>query len=562
MYFKVSGRHNPATEKHDWYYRLVESFRNALGESRQRTVLSVGFIDHLSSEQINQIQQGLNDRVEGQMTLFEDAEVQTQIDSLYSRLIREKRIDRIHKDNDKSKDWETIDLNSLKNKDVREIGSEWMTYQAIKELGIESYLTSRDWDSDKVNLAVSHLVSRAVYPASELKIVSFMTENSSVCELTGYPVESINRFKLYGISNSLYEEKSGLESHLSHRTNNLFDIKDTICIYDLTNTYFEGEKRRSSLARYGRSKEKRNDCPLVVLALVVNVEGFIKYSAIYKGNMSDSRSLPDMIDKLRVETSESATRALVVMNAGITTEENLELIKNKGYDYICVIRSNLKKYKEIESSFPVTVRDNKDREITLQRVETEKDTEYYLKVTSPTKALKEHAMRNQFQVRFEEQLSNIARSLNKKGGVKKYDKVCERIGRLKQKYPSVHRMYSIELKKDKKDICTSLVWHLLPHVEVQKKDEAGVYFLRTNLSETKEELVWTAYNCIRNIESSFRCLKSDLDLRPVFHKSDEASEAHLHLGLLAYWVVNTIRHKLKQHGIHSSWKEIVRIMNT
>ena len=562
MYFKVSGRHNPATEKHDWYYRLVESYRNALGESRQRTVLSVGFIAHLSSEQINQIQQGLNDRVDGQMTLFEDTEVQTLIDSLYLRLIQEKKIDRIQKDKDKSKDWETIDLNSLKNKDVREIGSEWMTYQAIKELEIESYLSSQGWSSEKVNLAVSHLISRAVYPASELKTVGFMTENSSVCELTGYPVESINRFRLYGISHCLYKEKSGLESHLSHKTNELFDIKDTIYIYDLTNSYFEGEKRRSNLARYGRSKEKRNDCPLVVLALVVNVEGFIKYSAIYQGNMSDSRSLPDMIEKLRVETSESASRALVVIDAGITTEENLELIKSKGYDYICVSRSNLKKYKDIENRPPVTVKDNKDREITLQKVVTEKDAEYYLKVTSPAKALKEHAMRNQFQDRFEEQLNNITGSLDKKGGVKRYDKVCERIGRLKQKYPSIHRMYGIELEKDKNDICTSLAWHLLEQVEVQKKEEAGVYFLRTSLCDPEEELVWTAYNCIRNIESSFRCLKTDLDLRPVFHKSDEASEAHLHLGLLAYWVVNTIRHKLKQHGIDSSWKEIVRIMNT
>ena len=212
-----------------------------------------------------------------------------------------------------------------------------------------------------------------------------------------------------------------------------------------------------------------NDCPLVVLALVVNVEGFIKYSAIYQGNMSDSRTLPDMIEKLRVETSENASRALVVMDAGITTEENLKLIKSKGYDYICVSRSNLKKYKDIENSFPVTVRDNKNREITLQKVVTEKDSEYYLKIVSPFKALKEDAMRNQFQDRFEEGLNRIAGSLIKKSGVKRYDKVCERIGRLKQKYPSVYRMYSIELKKDEKDICTSLVWSLLEHVEVQKR---------------------------------------------------------------------------------------------
>ena len=540
---------------------MVESYRNALGEVRQRTVLSVGFIDHFSVDQINQIQKGLNDRIEGQMSLFEDFQVQSQIDYLYGRLVNEKKIDRITDDRDKSKDWETIDMNSLKNKDIREIGSEWMTCQAIKELDIASYLSSRGWSMDNINLAMSHLISRAVYPASELKTARFMADNSSACELTGYPMEAVNRFKLYNISKALYEEKAGLESWLCHKTNELFDIKDNIILYDLTNTYFEGEKRDSRLARYGRSKEKRNDCPLIVLALVVNVEGFIKYSAIYQGNMSDSRSLPDMIDKLRVATS-SQTRALVVMDAGIATEDNLKAVNNKGYDYVCVSRSDLKKYKDIEVGSPVTVRDNKEREITLQQVITETDSEYYLKVNSPAKALKEHAMRDQFQERFEQQLCCISESITRKGGVKNYDKVCERIGRLKQKYPSVHRMYSIELMKNERDICTSLVWQLLPRMEVQKKEEAGVYFLRTNLKEPEEELVWTTYNCIRNIEASFRCLKSDLDLRPIFHKTDEASEAHLHLGMLAYWVVNTIRHKLKQKGIRSSWREIVRIMNT
>lgn len=86
--------------------------------------------------------------------------------------------------------------------------------------------------------------------------------------------------------------------------------------------------------------------------------------------------------------------------------------------------------------------------------------------------------------------------------------------------------------------------------------------MQTNLDEPEEELVWTTYNCIRNIESSFRCLKTDLDLRPIYHKSDEATEARLHLGLLAYWIVNTIRYQLKTVGIHSSWKEINRMMKT
>ena len=562
MYFKASGRRNPDTNKSDWYYRLVESYRNQLGEVRQRNILSVGFMSEFSDEQIDQIQQGLNDRLNGQTTLFEDSIVQSQIEQLYCRMVREKKIDILQADKKRIEDWETVDLNSLKNKDVRDIGAEWLTVQAIKELAIEDFLASRGWSSVNIQLAISHLISRAVYPASELKTVRFMQDNSAVCELTGYPENDINHYKLYSISKALYKEKSGLEAFLSRKTNELFDLKDNIILYDLTNTYFEGEKRNSSLARYGRSKEKRSDCPLIVLALVVNVEGFVKHSAIYQGNMSDSRSLPDMIDKLRLQTSEQSTRALVVMDAGIATEDNLALVKSKGYDYICVSRSNLKKYKAMEGAPVVTVKDNKDRKIELQRVASTKDMEYYLKINSPAKALKEHSMRNQFQDRFEEQLNCIADSIHKRSGVKRYDKVCERIGRLKQKYPSVHRIYNIELTKNEEDICTSFTWKLIPQVEVQKKEEAGVYFLRTSLKEPEEELVWTGYNCIRNIESSFRCLKTDLDLRPIFHKTDEASEAHLHLGMLAYQIVNTIRYKLKQNGIDSSWKEIIRIMNT
>ena len=95
---------------------------------------------------------------------------------------------------------------------------------------------------------------------------------------------------------------------------------------------------------------------------------------------------------------------------------------------------------------------------------------------------------------------------------------------------------------------------------VAKKE--GYYLLRTTLNEKDEQVQWTIYNVIREIEATFRTLKTDLDLRPIFHKKDESSMAHLHLGLLAYWVVNTIRYQLKQKGIKNEWRDIVRIMNT
>ena len=231
---------------------------------------------------------------------------------------------------------------------------------------------------------------------------------------------------------------------MSTRTNELFDIQDKIILYDLTNTYFEGRKQGSKLAKYGRSKEKRSDAKLVVLGLVINPEGFIKYSSIMEGNMTDCKTLEGMIGKLRVKTSSSARKALVIIDAGIATEENLKMIQDNGYDYLCVSRSNLKTYNIEAGAATVCVTDNRKPKIELCRVKSERNTDYYLKVESHSKELKERSMNEQFRSRFKAGLQQIADSLTKKGGVKQEDKVHERIGRLKQKYPSIGRYFDIE----------------------------------------------------------------------------------------------------------------------
>jgi hypothetical protein len=470
-----------------------------------------------------------------------------------------------------------IDLNSIRNKDVREVGAEWMSYQAMRQLQIAPFLESLGWSEDQVRLAQTHIISRAVYPASELKTTRWIKENSAVCEITGYDLEQVTKDRLYAISKKLYSEKEALEQHLSTRTNELFDIQDKIVLYDLTNTYFEGRKQGSKLAKYGRSKEKRSDAKLVVLGLVINPEGFLKYYSIMEGNMADSKTLEGMIGKLRIKTSSTARKALVVIDAGIATDENLKMILDNGYDYLCVSRSNLKTYNIEAGAATVSVTDNRKQKIELCRVKSDRNTDYYLKVESHSKELKERSMNEQFRSRFEAGLQQIADSLTKKGGVKQEDKVHQRIGRLKQKYPSIQRYFDIETEvkeeaetkrkkknaepdKEKKRIVTSVKWAIKEDVDINAR--SGVYFLRTSLESKSEESVWQFYNIIREIEATFRVLKTDLDLRPIYHKKDENTMAHLHLGLLAYWLVNTVRHQLKQDGIHSGWREIIRTMNT
>ena len=235
-----------------------------------------------------------------------------------------------------------------------------MCLQTVRQLQIDRYLETHGWSDEDRDLALAHIVCRTVYPASEWKTLRYIKENSSICELLGLDTDKITKDRLYKTSLRLYAEKEGLEKHLSHKTNELFDIQDKIIIFDLTNFYYEGEMRKSALARYGRSKEKRSDCPLVVLAIVVNVEGFIKYTAIYEGNMADSKTLGAMIDHLVSATTVTpkdteGKKRIVVIDAGIATEENLQMITDKKYDYVCVSRSSLKKYTVAEGISPVVV---------------------------------------------------------------------------------------------------------------------------------------------------------------------------------------------------------------
>jgi hypothetical protein len=182
--------------------------------------------------------------------------------------------------------------------------------------------------------------------------------------------------------------------------------------------------------------------------------------------------------------------------------------------------------------------------IRLKSVTTEKNTNHYPEVKS-------------------NEGSRDEKSIHSKGGVKQADKVHGRIGRAKERYPSVQQYYIIGVPVDEKTkVATNITWKKDEEKHNDKIDNIGVYFLRTNMNVADEVIVWNIYNIIREIENTFRTLKTDLDLRPIYHKSDGATMAHLPLGLLAYWLVNTVRYQLKNHGINSVWSEIVRIGNT
>ena len=584
MNFTSQKRFNPKTGRDGRYYRLKESYRNALGRSCTRILLNVGFIDDLQPEEMRDISRALTYKYEHQdetelwpdpLCVYSDR-VRERALEYWGEMVRLGSLDIISKayEASKAKAERHVDTDTLEHRDARDIGAEWLCLQAIRQLEFDRFLLSLGWSPEDVKTAVAHLIVRTVYTPSELKSLRIMRENSAVCQLLDLAMDAVTHRKVYSVADWFLKEKAAIEKYLCHKTDDLFKPTNRVMLFDLTNFYFEGRKENSRKAKFGRSKEKRSDCRLLVLALAINTDGFIRYSSVLEGNTADPKSLPDMVDKLIADNPAGCAdgeKVLVVIDAGIATEENLKLIREKGYDYLCVSRKALTDYEVSPDARTVTVRDCRERPIKLQEVHTG-GGDYYLKIDSPAKALKEESMNRKFRKGFEDGMQAIAASLAKKGGTKKRDAVLKRIGKLEGKYPSIARYYQIDVQDDGKGKATEVSWQL----KLPDKQVSGTYFLRTNVKRLDEKTTWDYYNLIREIECTNRQTKTDLNLRPIYHRKDDRSDAHLFLGLLSYWIVNTIRYQMKKVNEARKkadpnpkaeyptpyWTEIVRVMQT
>lgn len=569
MFIKTIVKTDKTTGKRYDYYRLCEGYR--LGAKvRHRPILSLGRLEGIESKEDKKL---LADRIEallkGETALFAfdvPLVIERSAQEASKRILDKKLMDvnplTKPKSANQNSDYEHIDLNSITHEEVRELGSEWLCRQTVDKLSLQTFLNKECLFSDEqAKTAVMHIISRAVYPASEHKTAQWIQANSSVAELCGVEAQKVHRNKLYEISKKLYTVKDKIERHLSTKTNELFDLQDRVIFYDLTNTNFEGRKGDSKIARFGRSKEKRSDAKIVALAAVINAEGFLKYSKIYQGNMADVKTLETTIAEISHLTSQSLRKPIIVMDAGISSEDNLAMLKEKQYDYICVSRSKLKDYQSAKADGTKTiVYDQRNNPIELEIVKSEGTDDAFLYVRSEQKAIKEVSMESHFSQHYEEALEQIKQSLHKKGGTKKLDKVWERVGRLKERYPTANKYYNISVDADATNtIAMNLTW---TKITPKTKSGEGVYFVRTSLDKQQETTLWTIYNTLTEIEATFRVLKTDLSLRPIFHQKDENTEAHLFLGLLAYQLVATVRYQLKMHNINHDWRNIVRIMNT
>jgi transposase len=295
----------------------------------------------------------------------------------------------------------------------------------------------------------------------------------------------------------------------------------------------------------------------------VNTDGLLVRTLIYEGNRQDVTTVKEVVGTLADRTSPEA-RKIVVMDAGFYSDANAKWLVENHFDYITVLPSGYAKFTA-DSDKVVRHEDCRRQEIRLQmgKVEIEGVQHKALLVDSDAKALKEQSMHEQAAKRYEEGLEAIRAGITKKGGTKSRDAVNNRLGRLDKQYGAVRKEYEVTFTyegKGKKEKAVAMEWKRKDGTVMEREKSHGKYVLLTSLDENDEVNVWKFYNVIRTVEETFHVLKTDLDIRPVYHKSDGGIKAHLNLAVLAYWIVSVTKYRLKlKEYPNVRWDEIMRI---
>lgn len=542
-------------------HQLVESIRTESGP-RHKLVLNLGRIS-LDNDKWKALANRIENILNNQPRLFEEDDEVECLARHYATTIQHERIKQASNKNQESaterecEDYEEVNINSLCHSNLKSIGAEHVTLSQIESYGFEKILKRLKFDSKDITYAIMLVVGRLVHPSSERETARWINETSSISELLKTEVKVYDN-ALHRTAVKLFEFHEAIESGLSESARKAFDLNESVILYDLTNTYFEGSKKRSKIAKYvGHSKEKRNDCPLVTLSLTVDGEGFPKQSKVYEGNVSEPETLDKVLKALDKDKSFYRTSKTIVMDAGIATEKNIGIIKGSDYKYIAVSRkiSYEEGFWDQSEEEEIRLSDGVNK---LKIKLANKDGESYLLCHSDIKQEKEASILLRKQESFEKGLDEINEGLKRKGTQKKQEKISGRIGRLKEKY-KVGSLYDINIRM-KEDQVTNIEYS--KNSKGQMKEEGtGYYVLRTNRLDLSGEAISQIHRSLTRIEDCFRSMKG-IGLRPNPHHREDPTIAHIHITVIAYHILCGILKKLRQSGIHENWTSIKNVLAT
>jgi transposase len=552
-------------------HRLVQSVKTEKG-SRQRIIINLGQLT-LPKSQWKKLAYALESKLIGQVCLLEN---ESEIERIATKAIEHNRLVQNVKEKEvavkQNQKLINIDINSLKAKRNRTLGAELVASKAWQMLGFDEIFSECSFNKKQLALSKAVIIGRLISPGSDLSTYKWFQNRSSLNELLATDLSSVGKDMFYEIVDDILECKEKIEQELNGREKELFPGADSIILYDLTNTYFEGSCLNNNLAAYGKCKSKRTDCPIVTLALVVDTMGFPLFSQIYKGNQSEPETLEKILIKLHKSISGEQICLIlptIVMDRGIATEDNIKLLKEKRYPYIVVER------KATENSYQDEFTQARE---TFERIDAKRKSAYgdenhvYVKkiehsetvcrvlCLSEGKEKKEKAIDEKKENLFFEDLKKINKTIEK-GAIKNYDKILQRLGRIKERYSRISKYYETIVEKNAEEKVTCISWKKI-NVVSEKNSLLGCYVIETTHRELDAKEIWKLYMTLTRVEAAFRALKSELGFRPVYHHGSERTEGHLFISVLAYHMLNYIEKKLAEKGDHRMWMTVRDILST
>ena len=531
-------------------HRLVRSERVG-GKVRQRTLLNLGRHFDIEREHWPLLCVRVGEALSGQAALLADCPpaVEREAQRIAAQLIARGAAPA---GDAAARDIQAVDVDSLELARPRGVGAERVGLWALEQAGLPALLRELGIGRALRAAALGSIVGRMAFPASERATMRWLRERSGLGELLDVDFETMGAMQLYRASDALMTHREAIESHLFDRAMGLFDLRPTVTLYDLTNTFYEGEAKGQPLARRGHSKEKRGDCPLLTLGLVLDAGGFVRRSRVFAGNVEEAATLAGMLEALSAPKG-----ALVVMDRGVATEDSVAWLRAEGYRYVVVSRERRRRF-DADAAVPIETRSKQT--VRLHKEVSEDSGETRLYCYSEERAKKERGIVERFAKRFEKELALLDEGLSRPRTRKRLEHVWRRIGRLSENSRGVAQHYDIRVAADAAGEKAVAVTWTRRAVEGSMATHPGVYCLRSSEADWDEETLWRTYVTLTDLEAVFRSLKSELGLRPIYHHKPLRAEGHLFITVVAYQLVQIVRKRLRERGEHASWTTLRRVL--
>lgn len=535
---------------------LVESVQTPKGP-RQRAICSLGSLTPAPREQWLALAHKLQSALQGQLSL-ETAQIDTLVQTRRRRQERRAKLS-VH-----SSSLIEVDADRVDMEQAREAGPVHVGHQTWRQLGLDAILSRAGLSKRACILSEAMVLNRLIFPLSEHAMTDWI-RRTAMGDIVEADFSQLNENALYRNLDRLHPNREQIERELAEREKSLFNLDDTVYLYDLTSTYFEGLAEGNPQAKRGYSRDKRPDCKQVVVGLVLDRDGFPKAHEVFDGNVQDRATVDEMLTVLERRTGKKPG-STVIVDRGMAYEENLQQIRGRGHHYIVAGRQpernqwleELEREEDWEEVVRLPSPQNpfqKKSRVEVKR--RQKGDEVYILCRSEGRRDKDRAIREAHEQKLIGDLVRLNKRIER-GRLKKAEKVHQAIGRLKERYARVARYYRMEYDADQK----VLSWNEDADKKAVAEKLDGSYVLKTDRQDLTADEIWRTYILLTRVEDAFRDMKTPLMERPIFHQLKNRTQTHIFLCVLAYHLLVAIEKRFLDQGIHTSWWSIRQQLST